>query len=1104
MDIVANYIEYLRNAAKRITTRTGMENIFPLSRSTKATILPYFDISLSPLAQEFCETGDVTLYSDNVKEKDIRLFLESVRNDSSKNKAVFVGFGLIDGKYEDSIISAPFIYGLVELSIDDEEGEYKLALQIDTLQLNHELIAKILHVVPDSENNLEQVLAKEATQVLMRIEDSLDAVMLPQEVDYRAIFQTLQRSIEAFSGISFSEKPFDYKVRATMVKTGEKPRAMFYPQAFLFSAAVPDELSTYHALNSLRKQQTTPNPLVDTLFENTLLGQNVQFPVVQDVSEEAVKDVLNKYLPISLSARQQKALLAAWNQSLSYIQGPPGTGKSHTITALMLSAALLGKSVLFVSHKKAAINVVKEKVDALLGEEALLYIGSESTDKTVTKRHLDTLLSLNHAEVEALGIKLQAAEQKLRTIQTELDASNEAMRRGIEQEHHFAELFQNYLEQSETFQKTFRPTEFTKHIFSAKRYNTAKYHHALDKYERITSEISNRTKKAAVNRLERLFHRKALQHFQREFASSEWQPDGRTLQRQPKYASMLFQMNQNFSEAELLQRSINTESLEEHRRFVTILEQQKYETLRQLLPLRHQHKIALLLQGERGWRPYKDTLTAFKSVLHWRNTARLLRSMGQVNFPLLTSILPLWCAELRDLGNVLPLASELFDMVIVDEASQVNIPEILPAMYRGKRLCVVGDEKQLSLNATGVGFSLSKDLDLRLWESALGREISYIDAKERKLTVTDSSVLDFINFARTFHVEKTTLDEHFRSLPRLAAFNNHTFYDGSWKIMTENGNNLEKPCFKAVRVEGQRDKKQKFVQEEIDTTRKLLQTIIRGQGYKQLPELTSHNFQDSRPPSVGVVSILTEQASLISNMVNDCFSEQEIEEHQLFVGTPEEFQGNERDIIILTLGLDGTSSWGKAHYENPNRFNVATSRAKYFTYLVYAGLPSNATLLRKYFRSMDVQDASIDTVSDEMPHPDDLLWTFDEDKCESEFERRVLSVLREYAQSQQCKLYNQVQACGQKRLDFVLYNPRTTKTCAIEVDGAQHFEHTSTNYTEQHLERAGILRRAGWCIVHVKYYRWFANGWLCEKDNPIFQDEIRRLYRELNKQLTLA
>ena len=45
------------------------------------------------------------------------------------------------------------------------------------------------------------------------------------------------------------------------------------------------------------------------------------------------------------------------------LQGPPGTGKSHTITAIMLSAIFLNKKVLLVSQKKAAINVVRDKLN---------------------------------------------------------------------------------------------------------------------------------------------------------------------------------------------------------------------------------------------------------------------------------------------------------------------------------------------------------------------------------------------------------------------------------------------------------------------------------------------------------------------------------------------------------------------------------------------------------------------------------------------------------------------------------------------------------------------------------------------------------------------
>src|SRR5207247_766160 len=69
-------------------------------------------------------------------------------------------------------------------------------------------------------------------------------------------------------------------------------------------------------------------------------------------------------VPISLSKQQLNAIVRVWMHEVSYVQGPPGTGKSHSITAIMLSALFLKKSVLLVSHKKPAIDVVFDKLEA--------------------------------------------------------------------------------------------------------------------------------------------------------------------------------------------------------------------------------------------------------------------------------------------------------------------------------------------------------------------------------------------------------------------------------------------------------------------------------------------------------------------------------------------------------------------------------------------------------------------------------------------------------------------------------------------------------------------------------------------------------------------
>ena len=78
------------------------------------------------------------------------------------------------------------------------------------------------------------------------------------------------------------------------------------------------------------------------------------------------------------------------------------------------------------------------------------------------------------------------------------------------------------------------------------------------------------------------------------------------------------------------------------------------------------------------------------------------------------------------------------------------------------------------------------------------------------------------------------------------------------------------------------------------------------------------------------------------------FTVKEINSISLMIGTPEEFQGNERDIMIFTPSIDINQSRSKAFMEDLNRFNVATSRAKYFTYFIHGKIPSNMKIMANY------------------------------------------------------------------------------------------------------------------------------------------------------------
>jgi hypothetical protein len=59
------------------------------------------------------------------------------------------------------------------------------------------------------------------------------------------------------------------------------------------------------------------------------------------------------------------------------------------------------------------------------------------------------------------------------------------------------------------------------------------------------------------------------------------------------------------------------------------------------------------------------------------------------------------------------------------------------------------------------------------------------------------------------------------------------------------------------------------------------------------------------------------------------------------------------------------------------------------------------------------------------------------------------------------------------------------------------------SYSEAHLDRIAVLKRAGWKIVHVPYYHWWRRGWLCGSNDEQFQRYVESLYAELRQNLTI-
>ena len=322
------------------------------------------------------------------------------------------------------------------------------------------------------------------------------------------------------------------------------------------------------------------------------------------------------------------------------------------------------------------------------------------------------------------------------------------------------------------------------------------------------------------------------------------------------------------------------------------------------------------------------------------------RRKNDIDFEIVTDILPFWAIELKHIGSIMPMKDNLFDLVIIDEASQVNLIESFPALYRGKNICIVGDHQQLDISSTKIQFDISSSFDEYIWKKFIHKSYEY--GKEYSLVVSKASILKFvINDFNSINLKRTVLNEHYRSLPGLSYFTQN-FYE-YLSIMTDTSDKIFSPCFRLEKVRGYRDDKgiiKAEAKKVIELIRELMESV-NARDKSITPQTLTNDFVPLNF-SLGVISIMSKQVNLIKEMIYENISNENILQHKIIVGTPEQLQGHERDIIIFSLSADNNTS--SIHYENDNRFNVATSRAKKFLIFVYSGIPRSFKKYRKYIR----------------------------------------------------------------------------------------------------------------------------------------------------------
>lgn len=490
--------------------------------------------------------------------------------------------------------------------------------------------------------------------------------------------------------------------------------------------------------------------------------------------------------------------------------------------------------------------------------------------------------------------------------------------------------------------------------------------------------------------------------------------------------------------------------------FASLIEQKKKIANQYLIHQLTQSVDTLQKQYPRVLRDLKHQVGKKRMIWPLRKLVNEFADKGLID------LIPVWLVSPEMVSSVFPLKDDLFDLVIFDEASQCTVESGIPAIYRAKQLIVAGDEKQLP------PFSMFQS--------------SFVnDEDEEEYDIDESQSL--LNLAKRRFPEKI-LQWHYRSkYEELINFSNHAFYNGHVQIAPNVAPLQNPPSIRWKKVDGRWVNQCNEV-EAIEVV-SLLKEMMIHQPDKTVGIITFNAKQQSK------ILDTIEKAAADDQEFNAVYNQvmaKELDE-RLFVKNIENVQGDERDIIIFSIGY-AKNEEGKVYNRfgmlnqqgGENRLNVAISRAKEGIVVVSSIEPEELNvantaqigpkLLKSYLKyvkavshtNKEQIQAVIHEINENVhTHVKDHALHFD-----SPFEEQVYAQLRNLGY----EVATQVGMSGY-RIDLAIVHPNDSSKyiMGIECDGAMY--HSSANAKERDLYRQRFLENRGWTIERI----WSRNWW---------------------------
>ncbi|MBF0539071.1 MAG: AAA family ATPase [Nitrospirae bacterium] len=336
---------------------------------------------------------------------------------------------------------------------------------------------------------------------------------------------------------------------------------------------------------------------------------------------------------------------------------------------------------------------------------------------------------------------------------------------------------------------------------------------------------------------------------------------------------------------------------------------------------------------EKAWQRLKIDAVSYSALKNWaeamkrygkgtgKNATRHLADAVKAMKSAIYAV-PAWIMPLHRVVQLFPARPGIFDVVIIDEASQCDL-RALSVLFRAKKVLVVGDPEQISPSNIGIDRNKVNNLIQQYLSDVAHSNITFS---------IDSSIYHICD--TTLSLKSILLTEHFRCIPELIAFSNSLCptYNGRLQpLRIPNPNDMLTPPVVPVYINNGFKTNNDINEPEAKALVEQLLQCCRSDRY-------SLGGKGNRVRTMGVISLLgEEQAKYIYKLIANSLDETEIDLRRLICGDAHAFQGDERDVMFLSMVVAPNAAFTALTKDSDRqRFNVACSRARDQVFLFHS------------------------------------------------------------------------------------------------------------------------------------------------------------------------